>query len=391
MPNDAAMVLVSFACLALCLHAASAVLAWRRLRARADRETSDMHWPPVTLIRPVCGLDAAERATIASTFALRGRDLEILFCVAEPADPVIPFLEGLIIQHPQVRARILIGDDGATANPKLNNLIKGWRAASHNWVAMIDSNVDLPSDYLEQLFCAWSPDTGLVSAPPIGGQPVGFWGEVECAFLNTYQARWQYAADALGFGFAQGKTLFWRRQDLSAWGGIEALGAELAEDAASTKLVRRAGARVRLAPAGSLQPLGARTFEQVWARQARWARLRRMSFPAFFVPEIITGWLPPAIALLIGAWLLGWAAPLLTMAFVVAWLGIEHVLAKAAGWHVSATSLVAALVRDLLLPGLWLGAWLSKVYEWRGNRVVAERSGHAHLEAGPSAVAARSI
>ena len=101
-------------------------------------------------------------------------------------------------------------------------------------------------DYIQRLFAAWRSDTGLVCAPPTGCLPAGFWAELECAFLNCYQARWQYLADGLGIGFAQGKTLFWRRSDLEQAGGIRSLGTEIAEDAASTKIVREAGLRVRL-------------------------------------------------------------------------------------------------------------------------------------------------
>jgi len=43
-------------------------------------------------------------------------------------------------------------------------------------------------------------------------------------------------------GFAQGKVMFMRRDLLEPAGGIRALAADLAEDAAATKLVRRAGA-----------------------------------------------------------------------------------------------------------------------------------------------------
>ncbi len=111
---------------------------------------------------------------------------------------------------------------------------------------MADSNVLMPRDYLQRLLARLAPDTGLLCAPPIGCLPHGFWAEVECAFLNTYQARWQYAADTVGLGFAQGKTMLWRRADLEQAGGIRALGAEIAEDAAATKVVRRAGRRVRL-------------------------------------------------------------------------------------------------------------------------------------------------
>ncbi len=136
---------------------------------------------------------------------------------------------------------------------------------------------------------AWRPNTGLVCSTPIGARPHGFWAEVECMFLNSHQARWQYAGEALGWGFAQGKSMLWHKPMLDANGGIHALGAEIAEDAASTKLVSRLGLKVHLVSAPFSQPLGARTLNEVWSRQRRWARLRRVTFPAFFVPEIILG------------------------------------------------------------------------------------------------------
>src|SRR5262249_58247505 len=55
-----------------------------------------------------------------------------------------------------------------------------------------DSNVLMPADYIQHLFASWQADTGLVASPPIGSRPQGFWAEIECTFLNTYQARWQY-------------------------------------------------------------------------------------------------------------------------------------------------------------------------------------------------------
>ena len=44
------------------------------------------------------------------------------------------------------------------------------------------------------------------------------------------------------------------------------------------------------------QPLGRRTAAEVWARQVRWARLRRKTFPPFFALEILTGCLLPVVA-----------------------------------------------------------------------------------------------
>ena len=159
----------------------------------------------------------------------------------------------------------------------------------------------MPRDYIQHLMAAWRPDTGLVCSTPIGSRPDGFWAEVECAFLNTLQARWQYAGEAVGLGFAQGKSMLWNKPMLDANGGIRALAAEIAEDAAATKLVNGLGLRVNLVAAPFEQPLGRRTLGEIWSRQARWARLRRVTFPLFFAPEILTGAVVPLLLALVAA------------------------------------------------------------------------------------------
>ncbi len=50
--------------------------------------------------------------------------------------------------QPDRPAQILTGDDRISANPKLNNCVKGWLAARHDWVILADSNVLMPQDYI---------------------------------------------------------------------------------------------------------------------------------------------------------------------------------------------------------------------------------------------------
>ena len=95
--------------------------------------------------------------------------------------------------------------------------------------------------------------------------------------------------------------MLWRRADLERAGGIETLAKEVAEDAASTKVVRGAGLKVRLVDDPFAQPLGHRTAAEVWNRQLRWARLRRASFLPFFLPEALSGAVLPMLALAIVA------------------------------------------------------------------------------------------
>ena len=137
---------------------------------------------------------------------------------------------------------------------------------------MADSNVLMPHDYIERLLAAWR--TGVVA--PHGGRPQGFWAELEYAFLNTYQVRWQYAAAAFGFGFAQGKSMLYRRSQIEAAGGIRLLAAEAFcrhHQAGPVPPVLR----VRLVDAPFERPLGYRSAAEVWSRQLRWARLQQAS------------------------------------------------------------------------------------------------------------------
>ena len=191
-------------------------------------------------------------------------------------------MRGAIEANPGRPARLIIGDDRVSANPKLNNVVKGWNAARHDWVIIADSNVLMPSDYIQRLLQRWRPDTGIVCSPPIGTRAETFAAEIECAFLNTYQARWQYAGESSGYGFAQGKTMLWRRETLEAGGGIEALGAEIAEDAAATKLIRAQGLNAHLVDQPFQQPLGRRRLQGRVVAAASLGATAARDIPAFF-------------------------------------------------------------------------------------------------------------
>jgi ceramide glucosyltransferase len=366
----------AFVIFAFLTHIATTLVSLRRLRVPQAQRLPITNGPPVTIVRPVCGVDAYEEMTLRSTFELDYPRYEILFCCASADDSVVALVERLLAQHPHINARLLVGDDQPSQNPKLNNVLKGWRNAEHEWIVIADSNVAMPRDYLQRLLSTWRADTGLVSAPPIGQRPESVWAELECAYLNTYQARWQYAADALGGGFAQGKNMLWRRSDLEAAGGLLALAREPAEDAAATKVVRGLGLKVHLADGAFPQPLGPRTAPQVWGRQVRWARLRRATFPGFFALEILSGLAAPLGCFLYAGWALEMESTDVlgvASAYVGVWLAAEAWLAATLGWHLSWRSPLLWLLRELLLPALLIQAWLGKSLSWRGTDMTGAR------------------
>jgi ceramide glucosyltransferase len=352
--------------------------AWRTGAAPAPNNA-----PAVTIVQPLCGVETFSRETLRSVFALDYPEYEIIFCLASADDPIAPLVRGAIKNHPERPARLLVGDDRVSHNPKLNNVVKGWRAARHDWVIIADSNVLMPSDYIQRLLARWRSDTGIVCSPPIGTRPESFAAEIECAFLNTYEARWQYAAEAAGFGFAQGKTMLWRRDILEAGGGIEALGAEIAEDAASTKLIHAQGLNAHLVNQPFQQPLGARRLKDVWSRQLRWARLRRVTFPLHFAPEILTTSLLTIGAAAFAAPEFGlspWSGAALAALF---WYGLEALLVSVSGWPLGWWSLPAWIIRDCLLPFLWSEALAGDNFVWRGNAMSVDEEEIPQAASGP--------
>lgn len=313
----------------------------------------------------MCGVEPFSGETIAAAFALDYPRWELLFCVARSDDPVIPLVEAAIAAHPGVAARLLVGDDPISINPKLNNMVKGWREAAHGLIAFIDSNVLVPPDAIRNIVAAKRDDTGLVTAPPVGIRPHDFGAVLECAFLNTHEARWQYVMDAFGAGYAQGKTLFYRKADLDR-SGMRDLAAEPAEDAATTKMIRALGLKIRLAPP-SLQPLGARRLRDVWGRQLRWARLRRSTFLAEFLPEILSGAAVPALSLVLACLVAGWPVLPTLAAYLAIWYAAELALAAGCRWPLGWRLLPAILLRDALLPALWVGGLTGSSFTWQGN------------------------
>ena len=355
-----------FCLILVVMNLASMALAARRWWPRRVPAAASLP-VPVSIVRPLRGIEPFSRETLVSTFKLDWLDYEIILCVQDAADPIIAMAREIMAAHPAVPTKLLVGDDVISANPKLNNCVKGWEAAAHDYIVLSDSNVLMPRDYLTRMMEPFRPSIGLVVSMPRGSHAQGFFAQLECAILNTFQARWQYAAEAVGMGFAQGKNMMWRKEVLERSGGIRALAAEIAEDAASTKVVRAQGLKVALVDVPFEQPLGYRTAREVWSRHVRWARLRRVTFPWQFTPEILTGGCAPLLCAAYAARMLDY--PMLPWLALVAGLlyGAEAMLTLMARLPLTWVTPLTWLMRDAWLPVMWVDACLFDDFVWHGQ------------------------
>jgi ceramide glucosyltransferase len=352
-------------------HVASLGIVALRLRGEAGRVPARKSQERISIVRTINGVEQDVERCLESGFCLDDRHYELIFCAHTKADPVVRIVQALMVRHPDVPARLLCQDLKISDNPKLNNMAQGWGATHGVYVCFSDGNIVLPPDYLARHLAAWTPVTGVVSAIHIGDRPQGFWAEVECAFLNQYHARWHLMAGILGIAFCCGKSMLIRRADLEASGGIKALASEAAEDVALTKLTWAQGRRVTPIIHPVVQPLGPRSASGVMRRQIRWARLRRLGYPAAFSCEILSTALIPigsagALALLRDGTV--WAG-IAIAAQSMFWYGSELIFARAVGMHLSLWATPASIVRDAAIPVIWLYGWFGRRFWW-GSKLV---------------------
>ncbi|KAF5100994.1 hypothetical protein DV451_002334 [Geotrichum candidum] len=97
----------------------------------------------VTILRPLKGIDTDMELCLESSFhQVYTGPFEIIFCVEREGDAAIAVAESLIRRYPDVNARVLVSPEPEKygANPKINNLAKGFVAAKYDIIWVQDSN-----------------------------------------------------------------------------------------------------------------------------------------------------------------------------------------------------------------------------------------------------------
>src|SRR5665647_1222034 len=110
------MLLILSACIAtaaIVVQYATSVLAGWRLTS-ACRVAPVNPLPFVSLVRPLCGVEEFSVETLARSFALSYPRYEVIFCVADAQDPIIPFVRAAMACNPEIAASLLIGRETAS-------------------------------------------------------------------------------------------------------------------------------------------------------------------------------------------------------------------------------------------------------------------------------------
>lgn len=351
------------------------VLAWSLRRHLADvRPSLPQPAPPVTVLKPLKGLDPDLEANLESCFTLSYPSYEIIFGVDTADDPALAVARRVAARHPERAVQIVISGRRVGYNPKVNNLANMVQKAAYEHLLISDSNVQVPEMLLQAMVARLEqPGVGMVTSFIRGVRGAGLGAALESLQLNTFVMGGAAAAERVAHRVCSvGKSMLLRRRELEAIGGFAELGRFLAEDQVCGEAIAAGGLRVVVDPLPVDNVLGRLGLRQFIRRHLRWARIRRHMHPWAYAAELVLNPIP--MALLCVA-----VAPGATsiLALTGSWM-VMSLLAwrteRLVGVRRSVVSYpLLELVRELLVTVVWVVPFVGATVTWRGSSYRIQR------------------
>jgi ceramide glucosyltransferase len=329
-------------------------------------------YPSFSVLKPLCGLDDELLLNLESHLAVDyPGDWEVLLGVRSNSDLAYPLAREFAAAHPD-RVRLVVQQGEPGHNPKVNQLITLTREARFELIAVTDSNVRVPPNYLrEHAALLEDPSIGLTSHDFAGAGERRLGAIFDNMTLASFLAPSIAVANVvLHIDQVVGKSIALRREVLKEIGGWHELKDVLAEDQRMGVALQQLGLRTAVCPTPVLSIQRDQPLSYYWGRYTRWAMIRfRVLIPGvLFEPLLNT-----VVVVLVGTLLaadrpVAWAILACAILFSMAFTQTAAVLAR--GYGFSALQLLLIPFRDLLFFFTWLrGATLRQV-TWRGNRLL---------------------
>jgi ceramide glucosyltransferase len=352
--------LVLILCGALVYSLLSIVAALRYLAVKpATLQSAE----PISILKPLSGLDLDLESNLRTFFEQDYPAFEILFAVRSLGDPAVGIVSRLQAEYPDVPSRIVITGEPPYPNAKVYSLDHMLVAAANDLVVMSDSDIRVTADMLRCVAAEFQDSTLGVATCPYRAVPgTSLWSRLEATGMNTDFWGGALVARMLeGMRFAVGPTIVARRRVLQAIGGFARVKDYLAEDFVIGKFAADAGHGVILSSYVIEHHIGSTTLRQNVAHRLRWARSTRRSRRVGYLGQLFT--MPVPLALLVCAASAAWW-PVLPLALVIR---------SAAAYMVSARALRARInwwllpVEDLFGFCFWIAGFFGNTIAWRGR------------------------
>ena len=346
---------------------------WRFYARRAPSTHAAL--PPVTVLKPIYGLDRDLEAGLLSFCHQDYPDFQLVMSLQRPDDPALPLLRKLEAQFPE-RVTVVIGESPPSVNGKVQNMVIGMAAARHELLVVSDSDVQAPQDYLRTM------------VPPLADPRLGY----VCSLYRIHGARnLAERLDQLSINadfmpsviftymtrvaiFCLGASIAFRRTDLEAVGGMAAFADYLVEDHELGRRLHERGLDVQLVPMTiDLAPDYA-SFGAWWRHQVYWDQNTRAANLPGFALTILTRAVPFALLYALASGLATTSLAILAAAVTLRVVSAAIITLLQKDWE-TLRALPLLPLRDGLALVSWALALTRNSFEWRGHTFKLTRGG----------------
>jgi ceramide glucosyltransferase len=358
--------------LVLTLVATMRHLRRARVAQAVAKATAPSSLPPVTIFKPVHGIEEQLAENLESFFQQDYPDYEVIFGVRDADNPAARIADDVRAKYPQVPSRMIVSGPPGWPNAKVYSLDKMIAASPRSYFIISDSDVRVAPDFLRNTIPPLlDPKVGLVTCMYRGIPAADFWSSLEALGLSVEMSSGVMVADMMeGMRFALGPAMAVRRDAIDAIGGIGAVADYYSDDFELGNRIWAKGYKVILSHHIVRNVLTSRSALRTLGDQLRWMKSTRYSRPAghagtgltYAVPFGILGLLAAGV---LGHWTLGWELLALScvnrmiQSVVVGWSVARDPRAVGFGWLYP--------VRDLFGFVAWALSYTSRDFYWRGE------------------------
>jgi ceramide glucosyltransferase len=353
-----------------------AVIRFRTLSPAVTANRTDS-WPPVTVLKPVHGLEKYQRENLRSACIQDYPEFQVVFSVQDFNDPAIPLLHELQNEFGNDRVTVAIENFRTGTNGKINNMIGGLRHARHDMLVISDSDVRLKPDYLKTIIAPLKdPEVGCACTFYKAAGADAWYEKIELLTLNAdFITNVLFAHVSGASKFCLGASAALHRSTLEQIGGLEALADYLVEDYEMGRRIWTMGKKVAIIPYFVDTIVDLQGPAQWWNHQIYWDQNTRAARPFAFLATALVRSIPFALlyaiirmgdsiglSVFVGATILRLASA----AIILKW-GIQD--------HEGLRSLGLLIFRDLSSLATWLLAFTKRTTIWRGASFILTRDG----------------
>jgi ceramide glucosyltransferase len=369
-------VLLALTGVAVLLHRIGMWATWRYLARNPEPAPPDGPLPPISLLKPIKGLEDGLEANLRSFFEQDyPGPIQIVFTSTAAHDPGMAIARGIALEYPQVESVFVHARDDFGLNPKVANMHGGLQAVRHDLLLQSDANVRLHPGYLRALVgCMQAQAASLVGSLVVGEGERSAAAVLENLQLTAFTAPGLCMAKELAdITCVLGKSMLLKRSELEALGGLGVVKDLLAEDYALCQIYTQHGKRIAMTTL-RVRNVNQNTSLRMFAgRHSRWLKMRAVVSTPGFIADLGSNPFPFALLACLAS---GFDLRVLALtagvyAYKCTW--DARLLRALRGHGLGRAQLWATPARDVALACIWLYAAFSRTTVWRGQRLVLGR------------------